>query len=102
MQEENNNLPQLSLSQEVAISANIDEMSERQRIKLAAKMLGYKELPPTIREFTTSKYYLGEQCKNLYPYWREKLDEIFPNEIETRYTFLVATGSIGCGEWFAA
>lgn len=68
------------------------------QIKVAAKLLGYKKMPPSIDEFIEDEYYLGLVTKNLYPFWREQLREIFPTPIHTRYPILVITGSIGSGK----
>ena len=43
---------------------------------------------PSIDEFIENDYYLGlltDNGKGVYPYWREKLREIFPNYLFTRY-----------------
>lgn len=68
------------------------------QLKVAAKLLGYKKPPPDIMEFVEDEYYLGTVAKNLYPFWKEQLQDIFPTNIHTRYPILVITGSIGSGK----
>jgi hypothetical protein len=75
------------------IIPDVGDMSELQKIKLAASIIGYRELPPTIDEFLENEYYCGKFTDSLYPYWKDLMHKIFPNQIETRYPFLVLTGA---------
>jgi len=51
-----------------------------------------------------NKTYLGNALYDqegrftLFPYWEEKLKEIFPSPTETRYNTIVFTGAIGLGK----
>jgi len=76
----------------------LQEIDMDTQLKAAGKILGYKKLPPTIDEFIENDYYLGNVARNLYPFWREQLRDIFPTPIHTRYPILVITGSIGSGK----
>jgi hypothetical protein len=49
-----------------------------------------------VDEFTKER-----KC-TVFPYWIEKLKEIFPDNLTTRYNTLVLTGSIGLGKSFIA
>lgn len=61
-------------------------------------------MPATIHEFLHEKKYLGNALYDqegrftLFPYWEEKLEEVFPDAYTTRYNTLVFTGSIGIGK----
>jgi hypothetical protein len=74
----------------------LSKLNFSDQIKTAASLLGYKQLPVTIDQFISDPYYLGEICKNLYPFWKDKLRQIYPTEIHTRYPILVFKGGIGC------
>lgn len=64
----------------------------------------YAEIPVDIRTFLTDDNYLGQAWKDasgklkLYDFWMEKLEEIFPNNIETNYNTLLETGARGIGK----
>lgn len=68
----------------------------------------YEEIPVTIEEFLHNPLYLGKALINdegkytVFPYWEEKLKDIFPNNIETKYNTAVLTGAIGLGKSFVA
>lgn len=67
-------------------------------LKVAANLIGYKEMPVDIETFLDDPYYMGNVSKHLFPYWREKLIKIFPTPIHTRYPIIVFTGAIGTGK----
>lgn len=64
----------------------------------------WDEIPVDIQTFLHDKNYLGNALYDqegrftLFPYWEEKLKEIFPDNVTTRYNTLVFTGSIGIGK----
>ena len=64
----------------------------------------YDEIPVTIEEFIHNKKYLGNGLINsegkftIFPYWEEKLKEIFPTNIDTAYNTIILTGAIGLGK----
>jgi len=70
------------------------------KLKAASEILGYESLPPTIEEFLTDEYYLGNTklVQSLYPHWRELLIDLFPTPIHTKYPFIILTGAIGTGK----
>jgi len=76
------------------------ELNYEQKLQAAAKIIGYSKMPPSIEEFIEDEYYLGETFGDgkLYPYWKEKLVELFPTPIHTAYTYIVLTGAIGVGK----
>lgn len=76
------------------------ELSLENRLLTAAKLLGYKRLPVSIDQFIEDDYYLGRVFGNnkLFPYWKEKLMELFPSPIHTKYFVVLLTGAIGTGK----
>lgn len=76
------------------------EQSPLEQLKTAATMLGYKRLPVSIRRFCTDPYYLGKTYGNnqLYPYWLELLERLFPDPITVSSAVVILTGAIGSGK----
>jgi hypothetical protein len=77
------------------------------------KYSDYEEVPVDIMTFISEEKYLGrglyivdeftgERKCTVFPYWLEKLKEIFPDNLTTRYNTIVLTGSIGLGKSFIA
>lgn len=68
----------------------------------------YSEIPVDIHTFLHDKRYLGnglydaEGRFTLFPFWEDKLKEIFPTNTTTAYNTLVLTGAIGIGKTFIA
>ena len=73
----------------------------------------FEEIPVDIMTFISEEQYLGrglyivdeytgERKCTVFPYWLEKLQEIFPDNLTTRYNTLILTGSIGLGKSFIA
>lgn len=65
--------------------------------------LGYspKVYLPTIDEFIEKDYYLGKSTDNgkaIYPYWRDKLREFYPNPLYQSYDTMFFRDSIGSGK----
>lgn len=68
----------------------------------------YAEIPVDIETFLFDPRYLGnglvdaEGRRTVFPYWVEKLKEVFPNNLDTAYNTIILTGSIGIGKSFFA
>lgn len=68
------------------------------------KNYDFEEVPVDITTFIHEKKYLGnglydqEGRFTLFPYWENKLKEIFPDNITTAYNTVVLTGAIGIGK----
>lgn len=68
------------------------------------KYADYDEIPVDIHTFLHDKKYLGAALYDpdgrftLFPYWETKLEEIFPDNITTKYNTIVLTGAIGLGK----
>lgn len=64
----------------------------------------YKEMPVDIITFIKDPRYLGKawhtsdgQCK-LFPYWEEKLKQLFPDSFSTNYNTFIESGARGIGK----
>jgi hypothetical protein len=77
------------------------------------KYSDFEEIPVDIITFISDEKYLGrglyivddytgERKCTVFPYWIEKLKEIFPDNLTTRYNTVILTGSIGLGKSFIA
>lgn len=70
----------------------------------ALKYADYDEIPVDIHTFLHDKKYLGAALYDpdgrftLFPYWETKLEEIFPDNVTTKYNTIVFTGAIGLGK----
>ena len=68
------------------------------------KYADYEEIPVDIMTFMHDKKYLGNALYNkegkftIFPYWENKLQEIFPTNVDTAYNTVVFTGAIGLGK----
>lgn len=68
------------------------------------KYADYDEIPVDIKTFLHDKKYLGNALYDqdgrftLFPYWEEKLKEIFPDNCSTKYNTIIFTGAIGLGK----
>lgn len=62
-----------------------------------AKVLGYKKMPPDIIEFIEDPFYLGKSVE-VFPFWKEKLKEIYPTPIHTSTPYLSLNCAIGSGK----
>lgn len=84
----------------------LSELSEKGKSEQLDDYLysDFDEIPVDIHTFLHNKTYLGNALYDqegrftLFPYWEEKLKEIFPSPTETRYNTIVFTGAIGLGK----
>lgn len=64
----------------------------------------YQEIPVDIHTFLHDKNYLGNALYDqegrftLFPYWEERLEDIFPDNVTTKYNTIIFTGAIGLGK----
>ena len=76
------------------------QASEDTKLQILKRVIGFKMEPPTIDEFLDSDYYLGSLGLMVYPFWRKKLRELFPNNITSTSTYVCLYGCIGGGKSF--
>lgn len=104
-----NDLPQLdnlTESEREAVLKILSEMTENGNSQLYTDLTyaDYSEIPVDIETFLHDKNYLGNALYDqdgrftLFPYWEEKLKEIFPTNTTTAYNTIVFTGAIGLGK----
>jgi len=82
---------------------SLDNVDLKHLYDLYAKSNGYTETPPTIDEFISDPYYLGDSLNNgdaVFPYWKDILINIYPTPFyETnRYKLIVLSGATGIGK----
>ena len=76
--------------------------------KVAKKLKKYEKAPPTIMEFLSNPYYLGEETQNgerVFPYWKAKLQELYPTpfyEYDPDKKIILLTGATGIGKCLSA
>ena len=79
---------------------DFDKYSSEDLLRIQSEMIGYTEMPPSIEKFVEDEYYLGKIFGGgkLFPIWMQRLKEIFPSPIHTRYTYIAFCGAIGTGK----
>ena len=73
-------------------------MDQEMALRALVKTIGFKQMPPDITTFITDPYYLGNYFKIIYPFWQQKLKEIFPDPLTLKSSIVVFTGAIGGGK----
>lgn len=100
------NLDNLTEQEKQAVLKILKEYSETGKSEYYNKLLlqDYKEIPVDIITFIKDKKYLGNawhsadgKCK-LYPFWEEKLKQLFPDPFTTNYNNLIESGARGLGK----
>ena len=82
---------------------NVKTRDLKQLYDLIARNSGYTETPPTIQEFISNDYYLGQSLnggESVFPYWKKQLVDIFPTPFyETnKYKVILLSGATGIGK----
>ena len=68
------------------------------------KYADYDEIPVDIETFITDDRYLGKAWKDasgklkLYPFWMDRLKELFPTNVDTAYNTFLESGARGIGK----
>lgn len=68
------------------------------------KYQDYKEIPVDIETFITDDRYMGQAWKDsegklkIFPFWMNKLKELFPNNLDTKVNTFIASGARGLGK----
>lgn len=85
----------------ISLEDQYTKLTSEEKLLIAAKGLEMNRLPATIDQFLEDDFFLGtvtNSGNSVFPYWREKMREIFPNQIFTSTPYLSLGGSIGCGK----
>ncbi|MEM5877923.1 MAG: hypothetical protein QXF12_03510 [Candidatus Aenigmatarchaeota archaeon] len=59
-----------------------------------ANEIGFWAMPPTINEFLANI----DMRKNIYDFWVDKLNDIYPDNIHVNHNYIMLTGAIGTGK----
>jgi hypothetical protein len=76
----------------------LSKLDKTEQLKVIATALGYKDMPVMVNQYIEDPYYLGDICRNLYPFWKDKLKILYPTEIHTNFPILSLGGAIGTGK----
>jgi len=66
------------------------------------ELTDFTSTPVDIKTFVEDPQYLGEFAKDIYPYWKEKLQEVYPNGPISPYVEVRLEGAFGTGRTFAS
>lgn len=83
------------------LTEQLSSLTPNQRKLLKGKLLGFTQgLPPTIDEFLDSNFFMGKTWGGnyLYPYWRQVLRDLYPDEITTSHNIVVESLALGTGK----
>ena len=101
-----NELSKLSPAEQKLALQILKEFSKTGTSKLFSdlKYADYNEIPVDIETFLTNDNYLGKAWKDaagkskLYPFWLDRLKELFPTNIDTNYNTFLESGARGIGK----
>ena len=87
----------------IAVQNQYTKLTEHEKILLGAKFLGMNHVPVDIMTFLQDEYFLGSELitnkgNQVFDYWKEKLQEIFPDPINNPYPWISFSGCIGSGK----
>lgn len=99
-------LNELNASEKEAVLSILKEYKEKGTSQKFNELLysDYREIPTDIETFITDDKYMGQAWKDnegklkIFPYWMEKLKELFPNNLETKVNNFIASGARGLGK----
>ena len=82
---------------------NLTDTDLKHLYSMYSRTEGYTETPPTISEFISDEYYLGNSLnggKNVFPYWKDQLIDIFPTPFyeSNKYKVIIFSGATGIGK----
>jgi hypothetical protein len=86
------------------VLADIANTNGNSKLYNDLKYSDYNEVPVDIETFLTDDRYLGNAWKDaggkmkLYPFWLDRLKELFPNNTDTDYNTLLESGARGIGK----
>lgn len=99
-------LDKLSPKEREAALKILEEMGKNGSSKTldSIKYADYNEIPVDIETFLTDDNYLGKAWKDaighskIYPFWMERLKELFPDNVSTSVNTFIASGARGLGK----
>lgn len=72
--------------------------TKSEKEEFVARAIGYTSAPPSIQEVLENDYYLGHSGKAMYPIWKERLYELYPDRVTTKSTVVIPRGALGTGK----
>ena len=87
----------------VSLETQYSKLTETECELVAMKALGYVRRNPTIEEFYSDDFYLGNEYffnggSSVFNYWKKVLNEIYPSNILTAKPYQILSGAIGLGK----
>ena len=74
------------------------QQAQNPYLQALKQTLKFVQNPPTIEEAIDSEYYLKNVIPPVYPFWRKRLKELFPDNITSKSSYVILTGAIGGGK----
>lgn len=102
----NVDLSELTEEERKAVLEILGEISENNNSEKYNELLqaDYEEIPVDIETFLKDRQYMGNSWHlpdgtfKLYPFWLEKLKQLFPNNIDTKVNNFIESGARGLGK----
>ena len=99
-------LNSLSKDEQQVVLSILNDISSTGKSKLYDELLGevYNEIPVDIETFITDDNYMGQAWKDsegklkLYPFWLDRLKELFPDNTTTSVNNFIESGARGLGK----
>jgi len=81
------------------MAGSLDNVSTKDLYRAAAMAEGYESVPVDIVTFINDPRYMGAiYGGTIYPYWIERLKQVYPNPLYSPYQEVLITGAIGIGK----
>ena len=87
----------------VSLAEQFAKLTNEEKELVALKATGYQKRPPSIEEFYTDDFYLGNEYffnggTSIFDYWKKVLTEIYPSRMLTAKPYQILSGAIGLGK----
>lgn len=96
--------PTLSINLDnISLENQYTKLTEEEKNLVMAKLLGMDRMPVDIMTFISDDFFLGGELlfnhgNSIFPFWFDKLKQIFPSPIYTKYPFISYGGCVGSGK----
>jgi hypothetical protein len=81
----------------ISLEEQYTKLTDEEKLLVGHRMLGMDHRCVEIEQFLDDDFYLGlitNKGKAVFPFWKDKLKQIFPNPIITAYPYLSFGGKI--------
>lgn len=87
----------------VDLNKQFAKLTDREKLMVEARCLGMNHVPVSIIQFLEDPYYLGDpkitnNGLQVFSFWKDKMTEVFPTPVITKYPYLNWGGAIGTGK----